>query len=158
MAYRIDPADIVQVMRPVLGERFPVGTGLAETAAQVLRGYQPHREERSVFLARLKDRIFSGIYEYLGSAMLLQLEDGRVRRILLSDVDDLVDSCFGVLLLALPGSEVSLEELRQMAMGEGSLGAMRALLVRYSDSLPEMEQATLRRILLENGLSPDLLP
>ena len=85
MAYRIDPADIVQVMRPVLGERFPVGTGLAETAAQVLRGYQPRREERSVFLARLKDRIFSGIYEYLGSAMLLQLEDGRVRRILLSD-------------------------------------------------------------------------
>ncbi len=158
MAYRIDPDVICRVMSPVLGGRFPRAAGLDETAAQVLRSYQPRREDRAVFLARLKDRIFGGIYDRLGSSMLLQLEDGRVRRILLSDVDYLVDMCFGVLLLELPCSEVSLEELRQMAMAEGSLGAMRALLVRYGDSLPEMEQFTLRRILLENGVSEQDLP
>lgn len=158
MAYNIDAQSVLQVMSPVLGVRFANGTGLDEQTAQVLRSYQPRREDRAVFLARLKDRIFGGIYNYLGSSMLLQLEDGRVRRIMLEDIDYLVDVCFGVLLLALPAGEISLEELRGMAMGEGSLGAMRALLTRYGDSLPEMEQMTLRRILLENGLSPDSLP
>ena len=158
MAYRIDPGAVLRAMSPVLGERFPHATGLDQSVAQVLAGYQPRQENLSVFLARLKDRIFGGIYDYLGSAMLLQLEDGRVRRILLSDVDYLVNVCFGVLLLELRGHEISLEELRELAMVDGSLGAMRALLVRYGDSLPEMEQATLRRILLENGLSEADLP
>lgn len=158
MAYRIDVQDVLKVMTPVLGERFARGTGLDAQIAQVLAAWQPRREERSVFLARLKDRIFGGIYSYLGSAMLLQLEDGRVRRVLLGDVDYLVDVCFGVLLCAMPPCDIAAEELRQMAMGEGSLGAMRALLLRCGDTMPDMERETYRRILLENGLPRELIP
>ena len=121
----------------------------------MLCSYQPRREDRSVFLARLKDRIFGGIYDYLGSAMLLQLEDGRVRRIMLEAIDYLADLCGGLALMALPSGEVTLEMLRQLAMGNGSLGAMYALLRRYGDALPAMERDTLARILRENGVNPD---
>ena len=152
MSYQISAEAVCRVMTPVLGERFTHGTGLDDQVAQVLCSYQPRREDRSVFLARLKDRIFGGIYDYLGSAMLLQLEDGRVRRVLLEDIDRLTDLLSGLLLMTLPGSEVSMEELRQRAMLGGSLGAMQALLRRYGDSLPELERAMLTRILVENGV------
>ncbi len=153
MAYRIETQDVLNVLSPVLGVRFPHETGLDEHLAQVMCAWQPRRESFDRLLARLKDSLFSGVYAYLGSAMLLQLEDGRVRRIMLTDIDYLVDLCSGLLLMALPANEVSLEQTRQMAMADGSLGAMFALLRRYGDSLPEPERQTLARILRENGVN-----
>lgn len=153
MAYRIESQDVLQMLSPVLGTRFPQGTGLDERMAQVLMQYQPRREPFDRLLARLKDHLFSGVYAHLGSAMLLQLEDGRVRRITLADIEYLADLLSGLALLALPGGEVSLESLREMAMCSGSLGAMLALLHRYGDSLPAMERETLTRILRENGVT-----
>lgn len=153
MAYRITNEDVLQLLSLVLGTRFPLGTGLDERMTQVLISYQPRRESFDRFLARLKDNLFTGIYAHLGSAMLLQLEDGRVRRVMLEDIDYLADLCSGLALLSLPGGEVSLESLRELAMCSGSLGAMYALLRRYGDALPAMEQETLARILRENGVA-----
>ena len=155
MAYRIEPQNVMNMLTPVLGARFAQGAGIDARVAQVLSGYQPRRESFDRLLARLKDAIFSGVYAHLGSAMLLQLEDGRVRRIMLDDIDYLADLCSGLALMAQPSGEVTLEMLRQLAMGSGSLGAMYALLRRYGDALPAMERDTLQRILRENGVNPD---
>ena len=152
MAHAITAEEVLRILSPVLGERFPHQTGLDEQAAQVLRAWQPAREPFEELVHRLQECLFGGVYAYLGSAMLLQLEDGRVRRILLGDIEYLTDLCSGLALMALPSGAVSLEELRQMAMSGGSLGAMHALLRRYGDSLPEMERATVERILRENGV------
>lgn len=151
MLRSITADDVLRLMQPVLGARFPRGTGLDEQTAQLLRAYQPRRESFDSLLHRLQECIFSGVYAYLGSAMLLQLEDGRVRRIMLQDVEHLTDLCSGLVLMTLPAGEVTLEQLRQMAMSGGSLGAMQALLHRYGDALPEMERQTIERILRENG-------
>lgn len=155
MAYQIDPRDVLQALRPVLGERFAHGSGLDEQVTQVLRAWQPRRESFERLVARLKDSIFSGVYGYLGSAMLLQLEDGRIRRIMLTDIEYMADLCSGLALMALPAGQVSLEQLRQEAMSGGSLGAMHALLRRYGDSLPELERQTITRILRENHVIAD---
>ena len=152
MAYRVEAQDVLQTLAPVLGVRFVRGTGLDEQAAHVLRGYQPRRESFDRLVARLKDCVFACIYAQLGSAMLLQLEDGRVRRIMLADVDYMADLLSGLALMALPSGEITLEQLRQLAMCEGSLGAMHALYRRYGDSLPEMEGQTIARILRDNGV------
>lgn len=151
MLRTITADNVLRLMQPVLGQRFPLGTGLTEQTARLLQGYQPHRESFGELTHRLQECIFSCLYAHLGSAMLLQLEDGRVRRILLQDVEYLTDLCGGLVLMALPAGDISLEQLRQMAMSGGSLGAMQALLYRYGDSLPEMERETLHRILRENG-------
>ncbi|MBQ2953805.1 MAG: hypothetical protein IJE07_09670 [Clostridia bacterium] len=153
MTYRISPTDVLQLLAPALGVRFPRETGLDERVAQALLSYQPRRESFDRLLARLKDNIFAGVYQHLGSAMLLQLEDGRVRRIMLADIDHLADLCSGLALMAQPPGAVTLEMLRELAMCNGSLGAMYALVRRYGDSLPAMERDTLARILRENGVS-----
>ena len=158
MAYQITTEAVIQAMAPVLGRRFPEATGLAERAATVLRRHEPRREAPQMLCARLKDLIFGELYEQLGSMMLLRREDGLVYKIMLQDVDRVVDAVHGVLLEALTPPDMSLESLRAYAMQEGSLGAMKALLRRYGDSLPEMEKEMLRRILRENGMPHDEIP
>lgn len=158
MGYPIRTEAVLQAMSPVLGRRFPQETGLAERAAQALRRHEPRREEADVLLARLKDVIFGELYEQLGSMMLLRREDGLFCKIMLQDVDRLVDAVYGVLLEAMTPPDISLEALRSYAMMRGSLGAMRALLRRYGDSLPGMEKEMLRRILRENGVPAEEIP
>lgn len=147
----ITAADVMEILAPVLGERFPRHTQLDAQLAALISARLPQRGSIDERLHSLHDCLLRTLYEQLGAAMLLQLEDGRVRRILLEDVDHLTDLCGGLLLMTLPGDAISLEELRQRAMAGGSLGAMHALLRRYGDSLPEMERVTMERILLENG-------
>ena len=151
MTRPITAQDDLTRLSPVLGVRFPTVTQLDEQLARILSACPRRRERIDACLQSLHDCLLGCLYENLGSAMLPQLEDGRVRRILLEDIDRLTDLLSGLLLMALPGSEVSMEELRQRAMLGGSLGAMQALLCRYGDSLPEMERATIARILTENG-------
>lgn len=147
----ITAADVMEILAPVLGERFPRCTQLDGQLTTLINAPLPHRGSIDDRLRSLHDCLLRTLYEQLGAAMLLQLEDGRVRRILLEDIDRLTDLCGGLHMMTLPGNVISLEELRQRAMAGGSLGAMHALLRRYGDSLPEMERATLERILLENG-------
>ena len=158
MAYQITTEAVVRAMMPVLGRRFPEATGLAERACVVLRRHEPRRESPQILCARLKDLIFGEIYEQLGSMMLLRREDGLVYKIMLQDVDRVVDAVHGVLLEAMTPPDISLESLRAYAMQEGSLGAMKALLRRYGDSLPEMEKEMVRRILRENGVPAEEIP
>lgn len=150
MAYPIRTAEVRRVLQPVLGTRFTSETDLCERIAETLRHYPPARVTIDALCRQLKEMIFGTLYEYLGQQMLLQLENGVIRRILLQDVDFMVDECLGVLLGAMQPPEVSLESLRAFSMQQGSLSAMRLLLERYGDQLPEMEQEMLRRIIREN--------
>lgn len=147
----ITAADVLAILSPVLGVRFPRHMQLDEQLAGIINMRIPPRSSIEDRLRSLHDCLLNCLYSQLGAAMLLQLEDGRVRRIRLEDIDHLTDLCGGLLLMTLPGSAITLEELRHRAMAGGSLGAMYALLRRYGDSLPEMERTTLERILQENG-------
>lgn len=151
MTRPITAADVLTILTPVLGERFPCHMQLHEQLARIINTRIPPRGSIEDRLRSLHDCLLNCLYSQLGATMLLQLEDGRVRRIRLEDVDHLTDLCGGLLLMTLPGNAISLEELRHRAMAGGSLGAMYALLRRYGDSLPEMERAMLERILQENG-------
>lgn len=150
MAYSIRTAEVQRVFRPVLGGRLTSETWLCERVAELLRGYRPSRTTMDGLCAQLKNLIFGELYELLGTQMLLQMDNGAVRRIMLRDVDFLVDEAAGVLLDVMAPPEITLEGLRAFAMERGSLAAMRVLLERYDDALPEMEKEMLRRIIREN--------
>lgn len=150
MANPILTEEVQRVLSPVLGLRFTQGTALCEQVAALLRGYHPARMTTDDLCRALKNCIFGCLYELLGHQMLLQMDNGVVRRILLQDVDFMVDEAFGVLLETLQPPEITLESLRALAMERGSLSAMRLLLTRYDHALPEMEKEMLRRILREN--------
>ena len=150
MAYPIRTSEIRRVLQPVLGERLTRETALCEHAAETLRRHQPGRETPEMLRRLLKERIFADLYELLGYQMLLQMENGAVRRILLRDVDFMVDECMGVLMDVMQPPEITLEVLRAYAMEEGSLAAMRVLLERFGTQLPAMEREMLQRIIREN--------
>lgn len=150
MAYPIRTNEVRRVLQPVLGTRLTMETALCEHAAETLRRHQPGRETPETLRRLLKEGIFADLYELLGHQMLLRLDNGAVRRILLKDVDFMVDECIGVLLDVMQPPDVSLEGLRAYAMQEGSLSAMRVLLERFGTQLPDMEREMLTRIIREN--------
>lgn len=150
MAYPIRATEIRRVLQPVLGTRFVTETALCDRAAETLRAYRPGRVTPDELCRQLKELIFAELYEQLGHQMLLRLENGALRRILLRDVDFMVDEVVGVLLDVMQPPEISLEGLRGFAMQRGSLAAMRVMLERYGDEMSEMEKEMLRRIIREN--------
>ena len=150
MAYSIRTSDVRRALSPVLGVRFTEETPLCEQAAELLRSYRSSRMTMEELCRQMKNVIFGSLFELLGHQMLLRLESGVVRRILLQDVDFMVDQAVGVLLGAMEPPEITLEWLRSFAMERGSLAAMQLLLTRYDHALPEMEKEMLRRILREN--------
>lgn len=150
MAYPIRTVEVQRVFRPVLGTRLTSETWLCERVAELLRGHRPGRTTMEALCAQLKNLIFGDLYELLGAQMLLQTDNGAVRRIMLRDVDFMVDEALGVLLDVMGPPEITLEGLRAFAMERGSLSAMRVLLERYGDALPDMEKEMLRRIIREN--------
>lgn len=150
MAYPIRTTEVRRAMQPVLGTRITSETPLCEQVAEVLRHYRPARETADELCARLKDVIFGGLYELLGHQMMLQMDNGAVRRIFLRDVDYLVDESVGLLLGVMEEPEITLEGLRTYAMERGSLAAMRVMLQRYGNELSPMEREMLQRIIREN--------
>ena len=98
MAYPVRTTEVRRVMQPVLGTRLTTETPLCDQVAEVLRHYRPARETADELCTRLKDVIFGGLYELLGYQMMLQMDNGAVRRIFLRDVDYLVDESVGLLL------------------------------------------------------------
>lgn len=150
MTYPIRITQVRRALQPVLGTRFVTETALCDRAAEILRAYNPRRVTAEGLCRQLKELIFSELYELLGHQMLLRLENGAVRRILLRDVDFMVDEVVGVLLEVLQPPEITLEGLRGFAMQRGSLAAMRVMLERFGDEMDEMEKEMLRRIIREN--------
>lgn len=148
MPYTVRTNEVRRVLQPVLGTGFVTHTPLCTQVAELLSAHDMARTPVDELCRQLKELIFAGLYEQLGYHMTLRLENGVVRRILLQDVDFMVDEALGVLLDATP--HLSMAELRSLAMERGSLSAMRVLLARHGDQLHEMEREMLRRIIREN--------
>lgn len=150
MAYPIRTAEVRRVMQPVLGTRLTAETPLCEKVAEVLRQYRPARATADELCDQIKDVIFGALYELLGYQMMLQMDNGSVRRIFLRDVDYLVDESVGLLLGVMEEPEITLEGLRAYAMERGSLAAMRVMVTRYGHELSAGEKEMLQRIIREN--------
>ena len=150
MAYSIRVNEVRRALQPMLGTQLVTQTALCDHAADMLRRHQPGKESPQQLQRQLKECLFADLYELLGHQMLLRMDNGVVRRILLRDVDFMVDECLGVLLDAMNPPEITMAGLRAFAMERGSLSAMRVLLERFGEELPDMEREMLRRIIREN--------
>lgn len=154
MPRQIVPAVVEKLLQPTLGEGSPL---LAELGAEVTRLLlqdfaDPIRRRQS--RRHIREYLFSALYARLGSAMLLQQPSGRCLRVSVDMLDRIAEACCGLILAALPDHEMPESRLRDLAMGEGSISAMVALLHRCAETLPAMERQILARILQENGVWP----
>lgn len=150
MSFSVQTDDVRAALEPLLGTRFVAATPLCAHAADVLRQYAPARMTLQDVFVQVKDAIFGDLYDALGPGMVLTLESGIRLRLRLRDVDTLADEALGVLLNALPGDLLPLEQLRIFALDSGLLCGLRVLLQRYGSILPSLERETLIRIVREN--------
>lgn len=150
MSVPIHAKSVRDALEPMLGARFVNTTPLCGDAADCLSLYAPSCMTLGAMYDRVKDVIFGDLYEALGQGMVLTLESGVRLRLRLKDVDTLADAALGVLMDALAPPALTLESLREYAFGTGSLSALRVLLQRYGNQLPELERNMLIRIIKEN--------
>lgn len=142
--------DVRQALTPYLGERFTARTNVCERAADLLRQYRPGGMLLPELTEQVRQAIFEELYDALGVAMMLELENGIRLRIMLSDVDILADEAVGVLLGKMTQRDISLPVLREHAMQHDSLAAKRHILRLYGRQLSAMERELLLRIIREN--------
>ncbi len=150
MAIPIRTAEVRRAFQPTLGTALTEGTEVCARVADLLRRYAPGRTTLPELARHVRDGLFSDLYELLGSHMAVQLDNGVHRRVLLSDIERLADEAMGILLSAMPSSDLSVGDLRDYAMDSGSLAAMRVLLERYGRDLAPMEREVFQRVLREN--------
>lgn len=139
-----------QVLAASLGTEILQQTGLADTAANLLRAYSPYRTTLMELGEGLCNRLFNELYAILGPRMTVRLDDGRLCRIPLQAFPELADDVMGVLFDALTISTDHQQLLTEYAMHQTSLSAMRVLLLKYSAQINPMEKDILRRIIRDN--------
>ena len=150
MPIPIRGARVREVLLPYLGSNTLGQTALTDHATEALRRFSPHQDSIEALAQRLADMLFGELYACLGPRMTLQLDDGRLARVLVADIPDIADGLLGVLFDSLPDSEVTLDMIRDYALRATSLSAMRALLTRFGDLQSPEEEAILRRIIRDN--------
>ena len=150
MPMPVRKALVQEALAPFLGADTPACAAAAEQAAEVLRRFTPYQQPLEDLTRRLQDTLFGALYACLGPHMTQRLGDGRQVRIRMADLPDLADSVLGVLIDALPNSQATLDLLRDYAMRETSLSALRALLLRFSRYQSPEEQALMRRVIRDN--------
>ena len=150
MAIPVRTAPLREALAPFLGEDTPACAAAAEQAAEVLRHFTPHQQPLEELTRQLNDALFGVLYACLGPRMTLAFSDGRQVRIRMADIPDLSDCVLGVLIASLPNSQATLDLLRDYAMRQTSLSALRALLTRFGRYQSPEEQALLRRVIRDN--------
>lgn len=139
-----------QALVPALGSEALQQTGLADTAANLLRAYSPYRTTLMELGEGLCNRLFNDLYALLGPRMTVRLDDGQLRRIPLQALPEIADDVMGVLFDAMTITPDHQQALTEYAMHQTSLSAMRVLLLKYGASMDEMEKDIIRRIIRDN--------
>ena len=150
MPVPVRTAQVREVLAPFLGVDTPACAAAAEQAAEVLRRFTPYQQPLEELTRQLNDALFGALYACLGPRMTLSFSDGRQVRIRMADIPDLSDSVLGLLIESLPPSQSTLDLLRDYAMRETSLSALRALLTRFGRYHSPDDQAIMRRIIRDN--------
>ena len=150
MPFPVRTARVREALAPFLGADTPACAAASEQAAEVLRRFVPYQQPLEELTRQLNDALFGVLYACLGPRMTLSFSDGRQVRIRMADIPDLSDCVLGVLIESLPTSQATLDLLRDHAMRETSLSALRALLTRFDRYHSPEEQALMRRVVRDN--------
>lgn len=118
--------------------------------ARILQSFTPWRDDFAALARRMEDYLFNALYDRLGPSMTLRLDDGSFRRIRMDDLPSAADEALYPLFASLKPYSVHYEQLHAYWMETGSVSAMRALYLHFSDFLPEQERKMIERIADEN--------
>lgn len=147
MAAVIRTQDVADVLRPWVGSYLLESAPLAQETAEVLRSYAPYKENLQELNRRLDSFLFMSIRRLTMGTLRVFLDDGREMRMRMGDFPLLCDDVLGVLLDSLSPYSVNYELLKDFALRQPSLSALRVLYTRYqSFQSPEELEAIARTV------------
>lgn len=146
MAAAIREIDVKEALRPWLGTALLENTPIAFDAANLLRGYSPYRQSLDELQKALDKFIFNALHTYVGVGMSVRVDDGRIRRIFVKDVEVIADDLMGVLFDSLSVYSVNFELLNAYALTHESLSSLRVLYLKYQQMMTLEERDMLLSI------------
>ena len=138
---------IREALRSRLGSSLVDEPGFAEPLADVLRSYASYKDTFASLAARTEDKLFNTLYDRLGSAMSVRMNDGSLRRVRTSELKDAADDVMGVFFEELKVYSVNFAALQSYAMEAGSFSAMRTLYTRFGEYLSDADKQVLARVI-----------
>ena len=145
----IESWHVREALRTRLGSLLVDEPGFADPLAGLLRSYASYKDTFAGMAARIEDKLFNMLYDRLGPAMSVHMNDGSMRRVRTAELKDAADDVMGVLFGQLRVYSVNFEALRSYTMESGSFSAMRTLYTRYGDFLSDDEKKVLARVIRE---------
>ncbi len=121
-----------RVLRPWLGTAFLDACNVCEQVCAALNSFPLTAGDFETLSERLNTLLFRQIRALTEGDMRVLLDDGRVIRVRVDDVDQMADELLYLALEQLPRSAEQYARLRIFAMTHESLSALRALYLRFT--------------------------
>lgn len=135
-----------RVLRPWLGAAFLAACDVCREACAALNAFLALPEgDLSALAARLNTLLFHQVRTLTEGDMRVLLDDGRVVRVRVDDIDQMADDLLYLALCDLPRNACQYGRIRQFALSHDSLSALRALYQRYPAFQTEDELALIAR-------------
>ncbi len=135
-----------RVLRPWLGAAFLAACDISRKACDELNAFlSSPTDDLSALSSRLSTLLFHQVRALTEGDMRVLLDDGRVIRVLVDDIDQMADELLYPALCELPRNVSEYTRIRQFALSHDSLSALRALYLRYSAFQTEDELAVIAR-------------
>ena len=134
-----------RVLRPWLGAAFLSACDVCARACGVINAFPLNDGEMERLAEQLDTLLFHQIRAVTAGDMRILLDDGRVIRVRVDDVDQMADELFFLALEELPRTPWQYGRLRQFALSHESLSALRALYQLFSAFQTADETALIAR-------------
>lgn len=118
---------VARMLRPWLGAAFLAACDVCAQVCALLNAFSPEDGDLEALAAQLDHLLFHQVRSLTEGDMRVLLDDGRVVRVRVDDVDQMADEALYLALRQLPRSAYQYGRLRQFAMTHDSLSALRAL-------------------------------
>ena len=151
----IESWHVREALRSRLGSSLVDEPGFADPLAEVLRSYASWKDTFANLAARVEDTLFNLLYDRLGPAMSVRMNNGTSRRIRTSELRDAADDVMGVFFDQLKVYSVNYEALQAYVLESGSFAAMRVLYTRYSGLMTAEERKYLAKVIRNARPSSD---
>ena len=134
-----------RVLRPWLGAAFLSACDICAQVCGALNGFPAEDGDLGELAQRLGSLLFHAVRTLTEGDMRVLLDDGRVVRVRVDDIDQMADELLFLVLRGLPRSAWQYGRLRSFALSHESLSALRALYQRFSSFQTEDELALIAR-------------
>ncbi len=138
---------ITALLRPWLGAELLSRCDVCARAEGLLRAFEPVNGDIEALFHQLSTLFFSTVREMTRGTMCVRLDDGKIMRVRVDDIDQMADEVLYLRLHTLPRNAVQCWRLRQYAMTHDSLAALRALYVDFAAFQTEDERSVMERMI-----------